>query len=100
MAFRALLFSKSSETRAAMTTACKSTGIRAEVCSDIFTAIEKAKTQAFSCVIDERADQPEASFLLKRAHESAPNRGTVAVAIVDNEPTQAELPPTRLASLI
>ncbi len=51
MAFRALLFSKSSETSAAMTAACKSTGIHAEVCSDIFTAIEKAKTQAFSCVI-------------------------------------------------
>jgi hypothetical protein len=39
MAFRALLFSKSSETSAAMTAACKTTGIRAEVCSDIFTAI-------------------------------------------------------------
>ena len=100
MAFRALLFSKSSETSAAMTTACKSTGIRAEVCSDIFTAIEKAKTQAFSCVIADWADQPEASFLLKRAHESAPNRGTVAVAIVDNEPTQAEMRDNRLAFLI
>src|SRR3979409_1148470 len=100
MAFRALLFSKNSETSAAMTAACKSTGIRAEVCSDIFTAIEKAKTQAFSCVIADWADQPEASFLLKRAHESAPNRDTVAVAIVDNEPTQAEMRDNRLAFLI
>ena len=100
MAFRALLFSKSSETSAAMTTACKSTGIRAEVCSDIFTAIEKGKTQVFSCVIVDWADQPEASFLLKRAHESAPNRDTVAVAIVDNEPTQAEMRDNRLDFLI
>src|SRR6202163_536403 len=100
MAFRALLFSKSSETSAAMTAACKSTGIRAEVCSDIFTAIEKGKTQAFSCVIADWADQPEASFLLKRAHESTANRDTVAVAIVDNEPTHAEMRDNRLDFLI
>src|SRR6202521_687429 len=100
MAFRALLFSKSSETSAAMTAACKSTGIRAEVCSDIFTAIEKGKTQAFSCVIADWADQPEASFLLKRAHESTANRDTVAVAIVDNEPSQAEMRDNRLDFLI
>jgi TonB family protein len=100
MAFRALLFSKSSETSAAMTAACKSTGIRAEVCSDIFTAIEKGKTQAFSCVIADWADQPEANFLLKRAHESAPNRDTVAIAIVDNEPTHAEMRDNRLDFLI
>jgi TonB family protein len=100
MAFRALLFSKSSETSAAMTAACKSTGIRADVCSDIFTAIEKGKTQAFSCVIADWADQPEANFLLKRAHESAPNRDTVAIAIVDNEPTHAEMRDNRLDFLI
>ncbi len=100
MAFRALLFSKSSETSTAMTAACKSTGIRAEVCSDIFTAIEKAKTQAFSCVIVDWADQPEATFLLKRAHESAPNRDTLAVTIVDHDPTQVELRDNRLDFLI
>src|SRR5882762_10530873 len=100
MAFRALLFSKSSETSTAMTAACKNTGIRSEVCSDIFAAIEKGKTQAFSCVIADWADQPEASFLLKRAHESVPNRDTVAVVIVDNEPTQAEMRDNRLDFLI
>jgi TonB family protein len=100
MAFRALLFSKSPETSAAMTTACDQTGIRAEVCSDIFSAIEKGKTQAFSCVITDWADQPESSFLLKRARESAPNRDTLAVAVVDNEPTQAELRDNRLGFLV
>jgi len=100
MAFRALLFSKSPETNAAMTTACEGTGIRAEVCSDIFTAIEKGKTQAFSCVIADWADQPEASFLLKRARESAANRGTVAIAIVDHDPKPAELRDNRLDFLI
>ena len=82
MAFRALLFSKSTDTNAAMTQACERAGIRAEVCSDIFTAIEKGKTRTFSCVMVDWADQPEASFLLKRARESVPNRETVAVAIV------------------
>jgi TonB family protein len=100
MAFRALLFSKSSETSAAMTVACKSTGIHAEVCSDIFAAIEKGKTQAFSCVIVDWADQPEATFLLKRARESVPNRDAVAVTIVDHEPTQAEMRDNRLDFLI
>jgi TonB family protein len=100
MAFRALLFSTSPETNAAMTAACGSTGIRAEACSDIFSAIEKAKTRTFSCVIADWADQPEAGFLLKRARESTPNRGTVAIAIVDHEPTAAEMSDNRLAFLI
>src|ERR1019366_4529695 len=100
MAFRALLFSKSSETNAAMMAACESTGIGAEVCSDIFTAIEKGKNRAFSCVIADWADQPEASFLLKRARESAPNRDTVAIAIVDHDPKPAELHDNRLDFLI
>jgi TonB family protein len=100
MAFRALLVSKSPDTNAAMTAACKSTGIRAEVCSDIFAAIENAKTRVFSCVIADWADQPEASFLLKRARESALNRKTVAIAIVDHEPTAAEMNDNRLDFLI
>jgi protein TonB len=100
MAFRALLFSKSSETSTVMTAACKSAGIRAEVCSDIFTAIEKGKTQTFSCVIVDWADQPEATFLLKRARESVANRDTVAVTIVDHDPTQAEMRDNRLDFLI
>jgi protein TonB len=100
MAFRALLSSQKAETNAAMAAACKSAGIRAEVCSDIFSAIEKGKTQAFSCVIADWADQPEASFLLRRARESGPNRDTVAVAIVDREPTAAEVRDNRLDFLI
>ena len=100
MAFRALLFSKSIETNAAITAACTVAGIRAEGCSDIFTAIEKGKTRAFSCVIVDWADQPEANFLLKRARESVPNRETVAVAIVDHDPKPAELRDNRLDFLI
>src|ERR1700692_2390967 len=100
MAFRALLFSKSSETNTALTAACKSAGIRVEVRSDIFSAIDQVKTRAFSCVIVDWADQPEATFLLKRARESVPNRDAVAVTIVDHEPTQAEMRDNRMYFLI
>src|SRR5260370_37870695 len=100
MAFRALLFSKSSETNAAITTACERAAIRAEVSSDIFSAIEKGTKLNFSCVIADWADQPEASFLLKRTRESASNDDTVAIAIVDHEPRPAELRDNRLDFLI
>jgi protein TonB len=100
MAFRALLFSKSSETNAAVTTACESAGIRVVVCSDIFSAIEKGTKQNFSCVIADWADQPEASFLLKRTRESASNGDAVAIAVVDHEPRPAELRDNRLDLLI
>ena len=83
-----------------MTAACAAAEIQVEVCSDIFTAIEKGKTRAFSCVISDWADQPEASFLLKRARESTPNRDTVAIAIVDHNPTQTELRESRLDFLV
>jgi TonB family protein len=100
MAFRALLFSKSTEANTAITAACESAGIRVEVGSDIFSAIEKGTKQNFSCVIADWADQPEASFLLKRTRESASNGDTVAIAIVDHEPRPAELRDNRLDFLI
>jgi TonB family protein len=100
MAFRALLFSKSAETNTAITAACKSAGIHVEVRSDIFTAIDQAKTRAFSCLIVDWADQPEATFLLKRARESGSSRDTVSVAIVDHDPTAGEMHDNRLDFLI
>src|SRR5208337_1538879 len=100
MAFYALLFSKSSDTNAAIRAGCKTTGIRVEVCEDIFSAIEKAKTLPLSCVIADWVEQPEASFLLKRARESTPNRETMAIAVVDHEPTSAEMRDNRLDFLV
>src|ERR1700730_4611751 len=100
MAFRALLFSKNAETSTAMTAACGNTGIRVEVRSDIFTAIDLVKVRAFSCVIVDWADQPEATFLLKRARESGSNQDTVAIAIVDHEPSPSEMRDNRLDFLI
>jgi len=83
-----------------MSAACETAGIRLEVCSDIFSAIEKAKTRSFSCIIPDWNDQPEASFLLKRARESVCNAEAVGIAIVDNEPTSAEMHDNRLEFLI
>lgn len=83
-----------------MSAACESSGIRVEACSDIFTAIEKVKTRGFSCLIPDWNDQPESSFLLKRARESTANREAVAVAVVDNEPTSAEMHDNRLDFLV
>jgi TonB family protein len=100
MAFRALLFSKNTESNTAMTAACKSTEIRVEVRSDIFTAIEQAKTRTFSCIVVDWTDQPEATFLLKRAREAETNRETIAIAIVDHEPTAGEMRDNRLDFLI
>lgn len=100
MAFRALLFSKSPETSAALTNACTSAGISVEVCDDIFTAIRKGTQQAFSCVLADWSAQPEAGFLLKRARESGPTKSVVAIAIVDNDPTAAEIRDHRLDFLI
>jgi protein TonB len=100
MAFRALLFSKNTETNTTIMAACESAGIRVEVGSDIFSAIEKGTKQNFSCVIADWADQPEASFLLKRTRESASNGDAVAIAVVDREPRPAELRDNRLDFLI
>lgn len=100
MAFRALLFSKAPDTNAALTAACQGAGIQLEICDDIFSAIEKGTKQPFSCVLVNWSDQPEASFLLKRARESKPNINTVAIAIVEREPTPAEMRDHRLSLLI
>ncbi len=51
-------------------------------------------------MIADWADQPEASFLLKRTRESASNGDAVAIAIVDHEPRPAELRDNRLDFLI
>lgn len=91
MDFRGLLFSKNQETNSALTAACQSVGIQLEVCSDIFSAIEKGTRQPFSCVLADWSDQPEAGFLLKRARESAADSKLVTIAIVDHDPSPAEM---------
>jgi TonB family protein len=61
------------------------------VCDDIFTAIKKATQQSFSCVLADWTDQPDAGFLLKRARTSLPNQDIVAIAIVEKDPSDAEM---------
>ncbi len=100
MSFRALLFSRNTETNAALVTACTSAGIQTEVCDDIFTAIKKATQQSFSCVLADWTDQPDAGFLLKRARASVPNQDIVAIAIVEKDPSEAEMRDHRLDFLV
>jgi TonB family protein len=100
MALRALLFSKNPETASSLASVLAEAGIRAEVSADIFTALDKGTKQAFSCVIVDWAEQPEAGFLLKRARESEPNRRAVVIAIVDHEPTPDQVREQRLDHLI
>lgn len=100
MAFRALLFSKSEESNEALISACAQADIRLEVCQDIFAAIDKGTKQPFSCVLVDWAGQPEAGFLLKRSRESGPNKSLVAIALVDHDPSTAEMRDHRLDFLI
>lgn len=100
MAFRALLFSKSLEINSALAAACQNAEIHLDLCEDIFAAIDKATKQPFSCVLVDWSAQPEAGFLLKRARESAPNENAVAIAIVEREPSAAEMRDQRLGLLI
>ena len=85
MDLQALVFSKNPETAQSLASILAESGIRSEICADTFAAIDKGTKQPFSCVIADWNEQPEAGFLLKRARESASNRGTVPIAIVDNE---------------
>lgn len=100
MALSALLFSKNPETAQALAAVLAESSMRAEICADIFSAIEKGTKQAFPCIIVDWPDQPEASFLLKRARESGVNGGTVAIAIVDDEPPPEQQRDHRLDFLI
>jgi TonB family protein len=100
MALRALLFSKSPETAESLTAVLQEAGIHAEVCTDIFAAMEKGTKQPFASVMVDWSEQPEAGFLLKRARESGLNRTATAIAIVDGEPTPDEEREHRLDFLI
>lgn len=90
MALHALLFSRNPKTADSLALVLKESGIRPELCTDIFAAMEKGTKQPFSCVIVDWAEQPEAGFLLKRARESGVNRTATVIAIVDGDPTSDE----------
>ena len=100
MALRALLFSKDPGTNAVLTSVCQNAGVRLELCDDIFTAMEKGTKQSFAFMFADWSSQPEAGFLMKRARESAPNKDFSAIAIVDRDPTAAEMRENRLEYLI
>ncbi len=100
MALRALLFSKDPATNTVLTSVCQSVGVRVEICDDIFRAIDKGTKQSMGIILVDWSSQPEAGFLVKRARESGPNSQFVAVAIVDRDPSAAEMREHRLDFLI
>lgn len=100
MALRALLFSKDPGTNTVLTSVCQSMGVRVEICDDIFGAIDKGTKQSFGIVLVDWSSQPEAGFLLKRAHESGPNKQFASIAIVERDPSAAEMREHRLDFLI
>ena len=100
MALHALLFSKNPDTADSLTAVLREADIRADVCTDIFAAMEKGTKQPFACIIADWSDQPEAGFLLKRSRESGPSRRAVVIAIVEGEPTPEEEREHRLDFLI
>ena len=100
MPYRALLLSKVPEMNAALSAACQKAGISLEACEDIFLAIEKGTKQSFSCAIVDWCEQPEAGFLLKRVRESAQNTAAIAIAVVEREPSTAEMRDHRIDFLI
>lgn len=100
MALRALLFSKDPETNGVLTEVCQNAGVRLEVCDDIFTAMEKVKKLPFGVIVVDWSSQPEAGFLVKRARESGPNKDFAAIAIVNRDPSAAEMREHRLQFLV
>src|ERR1700758_5704871 len=100
MPLRALLFSKDPGTNTSLTNVCQNMGLRVEVCDDIFTAIEKGTKQSFGFVFADWSSQPEAGFLMKRARESAPNKEFTAIAIVERDPSAADMREHRLDYLL
>jgi TonB family protein len=100
MALRALLFSRDPGTNTVLTSVCQNMGVRVEICNDIFGAIDKGTKQSFGIVLVDWSSQPEAGFLLKRAHESGPNKQFASIAIVERDPSAAEMREHRLDFLI
>ena len=100
MALRALVYSKNPLTAGTLAPVLKGLNIEAEVCADALAAIEKGTKQAFSCVIVDWSDQPEAAFLLRRTRESTFNPNVKAIAIVDREPTAVQIRDHRLDFLL
>ena len=100
MSLHALLFSKNPETADSLTAVLREADIHADVCTDIFAAMEKGTKQPFACIIADWSDQPEAGFLLKRSRESGPSRRAVVIAIVEGEPSPEEEREHRLDFLI
>jgi TonB family protein len=81
MSPRSLLFSSDEEASRLMVQALRELELEVDHCREIFAAVEKITGHSFEVIVADWDDGPEASFLLKTAHELKYNSGTFAIAI-------------------
>ena len=85
MALRTLVFSSDERAAQVLTQHLAEFELEAMVCPNIFSALENLAKYRFDGIIADWNDDPEATFLIKRAKEQDLNRGAMVVAVVRNE---------------
>ena len=85
MALRTLVFSSDERAAQVLTQHLAEFELEAMVCPNIFSALENLAKHRFDGIIADWNDDPEATFLIKRAKELDLNRGAMVVAVVRNE---------------
>ena len=85
MALRTLVFSSDERAAQVLTQHLAEFELEAIVCPNIFSALESLAKHRFDGIIADWNDDPEATFLIKRAKELDLNRGAMVVAVVRNE---------------
>jgi TonB family protein len=81
MAPLSLLFSSDQETSRELSQILRELDFRVELCSDIFTAVDKITARSYDVVISDWHEGAEAGFLLQAAHELRANQQAMAIGL-------------------
>jgi len=76
-----LLFSSDQETSRELSQILRELDFRVELCSDIFSAVDKITARSFDVVISDWHEGAEAGFLLQAAHELRTNQQAMAIGL-------------------
>lgn len=76
-----LLFSSDQETSRELSQILRELDFRVELCSDIFTAVDKITARSYDIVISDWHEGAEAGFLLQAAHELRANQQAMAIGL-------------------
>jgi TonB family protein len=76
-----LLFSSDQETSRELSQILRDLDFRVELCSDIFSAVDKITARSFDVVISDWHEGAEAGFLLQAAHELRANQQAMAIGL-------------------